>query len=47
MELFPTIVSRAKTVQIISSGASGHASGTLQLVSVTLLANIELLRHII
>ncbi|KAK7309650.1 hypothetical protein RJT34_06550 [Clitoria ternatea] len=32
MELFPTIVSRAKTVQIISSGASGHASGTLQLM---------------
>ncbi|KAJ1431076.1 START-like domain superfamily [Sesbania bispinosa] len=32
MELFPTIVSRAKTLQIISSGASGHASGTLQLM---------------
>ncbi|XP_047179814.1 homeobox-leucine zipper protein HDG5-like isoform X1 [Vigna umbellata] len=32
MELFPSIVSRAKTVQIISSGASGHASGTLQLM---------------
>ncbi|KAK7307332.1 hypothetical protein VNO77_40290 [Canavalia gladiata] len=32
MELFPTIVSRAKTIQIISSGASGHASGTLQLM---------------
>ncbi|XP_061343072.1 homeobox-leucine zipper protein HDG5-like isoform X2 [Gastrolobium bilobum] len=32
MELFPTIVSRAKTVQIISSGASGHASGSLQLM---------------
>ncbi|XP_057763099.1 homeobox-leucine zipper protein HDG5 isoform X1 [Arachis stenosperma] len=32
MELFPTIVSRAKTVQIISSNASGHASGSLQLM---------------
>ncbi|XP_028805969.1 homeobox-leucine zipper protein HDG5 [Neltuma alba] len=32
MELFPTIVSRAKTVQVISSGASGHASGSLQLM---------------
>ncbi|KAE9596921.1 hypothetical protein Lal_00007260 [Lupinus albus] len=32
MELFPTIVSRAKTVQIISSGASGHACGSLQLM---------------
>ncbi|KAK4252712.1 hypothetical protein QN277_014452 [Acacia crassicarpa] len=32
MELFPTIVSRAKTVQVILSGASGHASGSLQLM---------------
>ncbi|CAK8540319.1 unnamed protein product [Lathyrus sativus] len=32
MDLFPTIVARAKTVQIIASGASGHASGTLQLM---------------
>ncbi|XP_019423575.1 PREDICTED: homeobox-leucine zipper protein HDG5-like isoform X2 [Lupinus angustifolius] len=32
MELFPTMVSRAKTVQIISSGASGHACGSLQLM---------------
>ncbi|KAI4328035.1 hypothetical protein L6164_020431 [Bauhinia variegata] len=32
MELFPTIVSRAKTVQVISSGASGHATGSLQLM---------------
>ncbi|KAJ7953410.1 Homeobox-leucine zipper protein [Quillaja saponaria] len=32
MELFPSIVSRAKTVQVISSGASGHASGSLQLM---------------
>ncbi|KAI9125048.1 hypothetical protein K1719_003664 [Acacia pycnantha] len=32
MELFPTIVSRAKTVQVITSGASGHASGSLQLM---------------
>jgi hypothetical protein len=37
MELFPTIVARARTVQIIASGASGHASGTLQLVGVKLL----------
>ncbi|KAI4314515.1 hypothetical protein L6164_027417 [Bauhinia variegata] len=32
MELFPTIVSRARTVQVISSGASGHAGGSLQLM---------------
>ncbi|KAF7829193.1 Homeobox-leucine zipper protein ROC3 [Senna tora] len=32
MELFPTIVCRAKTVQLISSAASGHASGSLQLM---------------
>lgn len=34
MELFPTIVSRAKTVQVISSGVAGHASGSLQLVMI-------------
>ncbi|KAK9274468.1 hypothetical protein L1049_021716 [Liquidambar formosana] len=32
MELFPSIVSRAKTVQLITSGVSGHASGSLQLM---------------
>ncbi|KAF5460359.1 hypothetical protein F2P56_020237 [Juglans regia] len=33
VELFPSIVSRAKTVQVISSGDSGHAiSGSLQLM---------------
>jgi hypothetical protein len=36
MEWFPTIVARARTVQIIASGSSGHASGTLQLVGVKL-----------
>uniref|UniRef100_A0A2N9GWN3 Homeobox domain-containing protein n=1 Tax=Fagus sylvatica TaxID=28930 RepID=A0A2N9GWN3_FAGSY len=32
VELFPSIVSRAKTVQVISPGDSGHASGSLQLM---------------
>ncbi|KAI3420573.1 uncharacterized protein J3R85_012655, partial [Psidium guajava] len=32
MELFPTIVSRAKTIQVIASGVSGHASGSLHLM---------------
>uniref|UniRef100_A0A803LTV9 Uncharacterized protein n=1 Tax=Chenopodium quinoa TaxID=63459 RepID=A0A803LTV9_CHEQI len=32
MELFPSIVSRAKTVQILAPGASGHASGALHLM---------------
>lgn len=33
MELFPSIVSRAKTLQVVNSGISGHAaSGSLQLV---------------
>ncbi|KAJ7943866.1 Homeobox-leucine zipper protein [Quillaja saponaria] len=32
MELFPSIVSRAKTLQVLSSSASGHASGSLQLM---------------
>ncbi|OVA02876.1 Homeobox domain [Macleaya cordata] len=32
MELFPSIVARAKTVQIITSGVSGHASGSLHLM---------------
>ncbi|XP_021852084.1 homeobox-leucine zipper protein HDG5 isoform X2 [Spinacia oleracea] len=32
VELFPSIVSRAKTLQIIASGVSGHASGSLHLI---------------
>ncbi|XP_031376420.1 homeobox-leucine zipper protein HDG5-like isoform X2 [Punica granatum] len=32
MELFPSIVSRAKTIQVIASGISGHASGSLHLM---------------
>lgn len=32
MDLFPSIVSRAKTLQVISSDASGQASGSLQLM---------------
>ncbi|KAF5198278.1 Homeobox-leucine zipper protein hdg5 [Thalictrum thalictroides] len=31
-DIFPSIVSRAKTVQIISSGIAGHASGSLHLM---------------
>ncbi|KAG7036209.1 Homeobox-leucine zipper protein ROC3 [Cucurbita argyrosperma subsp. argyrosperma] len=32
MELFPSLVAKAKTVQIISSSVSGHASGSLRLM---------------
>ncbi|XP_027180224.1 homeobox-leucine zipper protein HDG5 isoform X2 [Coffea eugenioides] len=32
MELFPSIVSRAKTLQVVTSGISGQASGSLQLM---------------
>ncbi|XP_057812389.1 homeobox-leucine zipper protein HDG11-like isoform X2 [Salvia miltiorrhiza] len=32
VELFPTIVSRAKTIEVISSGMLGSQSGTLQLM---------------
>ncbi|CAL5359556.1 unnamed protein product [Camellia sinensis] len=32
MELFPSIISRAKTLQIVTSGVSGHASGSLHLM---------------
>ncbi|KAM7525460.1 hypothetical protein LguiA_015362 [Lonicera macranthoides] len=32
VELFPSIVSRAKTIQIITSGVSGHANGSLHLM---------------
>lgn len=32
VELYPTIVSRAKTIEVISSGMMGSQSGTLQLV---------------
>ncbi|KAG8374589.1 hypothetical protein BUALT_Bualt10G0011100 [Buddleja alternifolia] len=32
MELFPSIISRAKTLQIVHSAVSGHASGSLHLM---------------
>ncbi|KAG5524248.1 hypothetical protein RHGRI_031053 [Rhododendron griersonianum] len=32
VELFPSIISRAKTLQIITSGVSGHANGSLHLM---------------
>ncbi|XP_022967186.1 homeobox-leucine zipper protein HDG5-like isoform X2 [Cucurbita maxima] len=32
MELFPSIVAKARTIQVISSSVSGHASGSLQLM---------------
>ncbi|KAK3026688.1 hypothetical protein RJ639_041535, partial [Escallonia herrerae] len=32
MELFPSIVSRAKTLQILASGIAGHPSGSLHLM---------------
>ncbi|XAR70663.1 hypothetical protein NMG60_11027585 [Bertholletia excelsa] len=32
MELFPSIISRAKTLQMITPGISGHASGSLHLM---------------
>lgn len=32
MELFPSVISRAKTIQILGSGVSGHASGCLQVM---------------
>ncbi|KAI3469172.1 hypothetical protein Pfo_025835 [Paulownia fortunei] len=32
MELFPSIISRAKTLQVVHSGVSGHASGSLHLM---------------
>ncbi|XP_038888794.1 homeobox-leucine zipper protein HDG5 isoform X2 [Benincasa hispida] len=32
MELFPSIVAKAKTVQVISSSVSGHANSSLQLM---------------
>ncbi|KAE9446219.1 hypothetical protein C3L33_21884, partial [Rhododendron williamsianum] len=35
VELFPSIISRAKTLQIITSGVSGHANGSLHLVSIS------------
>lgn len=44
VELFPSIVSRAKTLQIISSGVTEHASGSLHLVSIScsLLENLKI-----
>ncbi|KAL3497891.1 hypothetical protein ACH5RR_040623 [Cinchona calisaya] len=32
MEMFPSIVSRAKTLQVVTSGVAGHASGSIQLM---------------
>ncbi|CAN4128102.1 unnamed protein product [Withania somnifera] len=32
MELFPSIISRAQTIQVVTSGVSGHSSGSLQLM---------------
>ncbi|XP_073312971.1 homeobox-leucine zipper protein HDG5 [Primulina huaijiensis] len=32
MELFPSIISRAKTLQVVHSSVSGHASGSLHLM---------------
>ncbi|CAI9755331.1 unnamed protein product [Fraxinus pennsylvanica] len=32
MELFPSIISRAKTLQVVHSGVSGHATGSLHLM---------------
>lgn len=32
MELFPTIVSQAKTIEVLASGMAGTQSGSLQLV---------------
>ncbi|OIT06412.1 PREDICTED: homeobox-leucine zipper protein HDG5 [Nicotiana attenuata] len=32
IELFPSIISRAKTIQVVTSGVSGHATGSLQLM---------------
>lgn len=34
MELFPSIISRAKTLQVITSGVNRTANGSLQLVRV-------------
>lgn len=35
MELFPSVVSRAKTVQVIQADPSGQANGSLQLVGIS------------
>ncbi|XP_022877113.1 homeobox-leucine zipper protein ROC3-like [Olea europaea var. sylvestris] len=32
MELFPSIISRAKTLQVVHSGVSGHSTGSLHLM---------------
>lgn len=32
MELFPSIISRAKTLQVVHSEVPGHASGSIHLV---------------
>ncbi|KAI8530510.1 hypothetical protein RHMOL_Rhmol11G0064700 [Rhododendron molle] len=41
VELFPSIISRAKTLQIITSGVSGHANGSLHLVTWVENAEVE------
>ena len=37
MELFPSIISRAKTLQVITSGVNGNANGSLHLVRICVL----------
>lgn len=32
MELFPTIISQARTIEVLASGIAGTQSGSLQLV---------------
>lgn len=32
MELFPSIISRAKTLQVVHSEVPGHATGSIHLV---------------
>lgn len=34
LELFPSIVSRAKTIQVLAMGVGGNASGSLHLVCI-------------
>lgn len=40
VELFPTIVSMARTIEVISSGVLGSHSSTLQLVRIQLKLNL-------
>lgn len=34
MEMFPSIISRARTLQVVASSASANANGSLHLVSI-------------